>query len=119
MTELGCNAQVSWVDLNGDGRKELLATTNEANGHGGVYAYEQPSTDWKNGNWTKHTLAKGYKPTLPFLPGRGSPGTATAFFVRESDRALKKGTRPAVVVSADDGGFVDLLLPVPGSRWGS
>ena len=111
---------VSWVDLNGDGRKDLLATTNEKNGHGGVYAYEQPG-DWKAGNWTKHTLAKGYKPTLPFLPGRGSPGTATAFFVRESD-ARKEGARPAVVVSADDGGFVDLLLPdtvsgANGSRW--
>ena len=28
------------VDLNGDGKKDLLATTNTANGKGAVYAFE-------------------------------------------------------------------------------
>ena len=39
---------VAWVDVNGDGKKDLLASTNEANGRGGVYAYEQPQGA---GNW--------------------------------------------------------------------
>jgi hypothetical protein len=104
---------VSWVDLNGDGKKDLLATTNEANGHGSVNAFEQPAGDWRRENWTKHVLATGYKPTLPFLPGRGSPGNAEAFHVRTTGG--RSSGRPAIVVSADDGGFVDLLLPVAGA----
>ena len=86
---------------------------------GGVYAYEQPAGDWRTEKWTKHTLATGYKPTLPFLPGRGSPGTAQAFFLQQGQqRELgADGSRPSILVSADDGGFVDLLTPT-GAGWG-
>ena len=108
---------VSWQDLNGDGKKDLLATTNEANGRGGVFAYEQPTGDWRSQKWVKHTLATGYKPTMPFLPGRGSPGTAHPFFVNATSQQ-QKGQRPSILVSADDGGFVDLLTPVgPAGSW--
>jgi hypothetical protein len=96
---------VQWVDLNGDGKKDLLCTTNEANGKGSVIAYEQPS-DWRIVSWPKHTLATGYTPIQPYLPGRGSPGTARAFQLDYVSR-----TQPSILVSADDGGFVDLLLP--------
>ena len=102
---------VSWVDINGDGKRDLLATTNEANGRGGVYAYEQPHGDWRTERWTKHTLATGYKPTLPFLPGRGSPGAALAFLPSPQQ------PRPSILVSADDGGFVDLLTPSAPTGW--
>eukprot|EP01043_Picozoa_sp_COSAG02_P030942 COSAG02_NODE_1999_length_10148_cov_15.105483_4_plen_439_part_00 len=107
---------VSWVDINGDGTKDLLATTNEANGKGGVYAYEQPLGDWRTEKWTKHTLATGYKPTLPFLPGRGSPGAALAFVPAEH-RQQQGEPRPSILVSADDGGFVDLLTPSAPLGW--
>lgn len=94
------------MDLNGDGKIDLLATTNTANGNGSVLAYEVPE-DWKKGQWPKHRLATGYKPTKAILPGRGSPGTATAFHINASS-----GGKPSIVVSADDGGYVDLLHPV-------
>ena len=43
-----------------------------------------------------------------YLPGRGSPGTAKAFHI---DASLAEGkTKPQVLVSADDGGWVDLLV---------
>ena len=85
---------VSWQDLNGDGKKDLLATTNEANGHGGVYAYEQPPGNWRQNKWKKHTLATGYQPIMPFLPGRGSPGAAQAFHAHELHPNL-----PSILVS--------------------
>ena len=112
---------VAWVDVNGDGKKDLLASTNEANGRGGVYAYEQPqgAGNWRTERWTKRTLATGYKPTKAFLPGRGSPGTAEVFHIHTGSLGGAAAPRPAVVVSADDGGFVDLLLPTGApSSWG-
>jgi len=97
---------VQWVDLNNDGKKDLLATTNTANGKGAVYAYELKG-DFRNGQaaWTKHTLATGYKPKVIFPPGQGSPGTAHAFKVKDDSN-----DKPAIIVSADDGGWVDVLF---------
>ncbi len=101
---------VQFVDLDGDGNKELLATTNTANGNGAVYVYQRTGASGGPGGfgeWKSFTVATGYKPKEAILPGRGSPGTAVAF------RLDKSSTDPRlhVVVSADDGGFVDLLSP--------
>ena len=101
---------VQYVDLNGDGKKDLLATTNEANGKGSVLAFELPAGgDFRKPGaaWAKHKLADGYTPKKAYLPGRGSPGTAIAFHVNASEAGSAK---PQVLVSADDGGFVDLLV---------
>ena len=43
-----CTLKLTARPVNGDGKKDLLASTNEANGRGGVYAYEQPQGA---GNW--------------------------------------------------------------------
>ena len=98
------NVQV--FDLNNDGKKDLLATTNTANGKGSVLGYEQPQNWRDGGEWKKHRIAEGYKPTKSFLPGRGSPGTATAFHATKGASG-----KPQVIVSADDGGYVSLLTP--------
>ena len=98
---------VEWVDLNNDGKKDLLATTNTANGKGAVFAYEQPADfKIKDAKWTVHRLADGYKPTKAFLPGRGAPGTAKSFFVNKKTDKL-----PSILVSGDDAGYYDLLVP--------
>ena len=108
---------VEWTDLNNDGKKELLATTNTANGNGAVFVYEQKQqSNIQNKNvkisdytFTKTKIADGYKPTKAFLPGRGAPGRATSFYIHDND------TKKAILVSADDGGFVDLLVPSSGT----
>jgi hypothetical protein len=97
---------VQWVDLDGDGTRELLATTNEANGKGSVLAYFQP-LDWRapGAKWQKVRLSTGYVPKLRWLPGRGAPGGAIAFQINATD------ARPAILVSGDDSGVVDILTP--------
>jgi hypothetical protein len=101
-----------------------------------VLAYEAPSAaagGWRAGNasWPKHVLADGYKPLKAYLPGRGSPGTATPFPAPPSTQGTSgsggrsTGTststststspgdgKPWVAVSADDGGWVDVLSPL-------
>ena len=72
------------------------------NGKGKVLAYEVPS-EWATDAWTKHELADGYAPLHRFLPGQGSPGAARAFPVSNQS--------PHIIVTADDGGYVDMLVP--------
>lgn len=109
MTTSVSPSTVKLTDVDGDGKPELLASTNTANGKGAVFAFEIPANP-KSDSFTKHVLATGYKPTLPFLPGRGSPGTAIAFKPTSSAKS------PSIIVSADDGGWVDLLTPT-GTRF--
>ena len=71
-------------------------------GKGKVLAYEVPS-EWATDTWTKHELADGYAPLHRFLPGQGSPGAARAFPVSNQS--------PHIIVTADDGGYVDMLVP--------
>lgn len=94
------------VDLNGDGVKDFLVTSQGDSGKGKVLAYELPSEGWSTPDavWPKHELADGYAPLKPF-PGSGSPGTAVSF------PSPIGGVKPWIVVSADDGGWVDLLVP--------
>lgn len=97
------------VDLNGDGKPDLLVTNNENDGSGSLFAYEQPSNI--SAAWTKHLLGTGYKPTPSLVPmpgnhSRGSPGGAQAFHVRATDKGAQK---PRILLSGDDGGFVAVL----------
>jgi len=98
------SSPVRVADLDGDGKPELLASTNSANGNGAVFLFEIPSAP-KSAPFIKHVLATGYKPTMPYLPGRGSPGTVLSFLPHSSAKS------PSIIVSADDGGWVDLLTP--------
>lgn len=109
---------VEWVDLNGDGVLDILASSQGDHGSGRVLAYLQPSPSlagaWRTEPWPKYVLADGYKPTMAIIPGRGSPGTATPFAPPPStaaDAAADGAVRPWIAVSADDGGWVDVLVP--------
>jgi hypothetical protein len=101
---------VSYVDVNNDGKLDILATTNTATGKGGVFVYESAG-DYRQGAsaWIKHELATGYKPTLPFLPGRGAPGNISPFSPPATALA---STKPWLLVSGDDAGTVSVLVPV-------
>lgn len=102
---------VVWADINGDGRRDLLATTNAANGHGGVLVYELTG-DYRQGAaaWTRHELVAGFKPTLPWLPGRGAVGNVLPFALTAAGEAA--GCRPALALSGDDGAFAAILVPM-------
>lgn len=102
--------QCSWVDLNGDGKKDILATAQQHTVdskvvQGKVLAFEQPSS-WSagNGNWTRRVLADGYLPQPKQPTGSGAPGTAVAFHM-----TVDKKEKPHIVLSGDDGGIVDIL----------
>jgi len=103
---LGPFFDVQKVDLNRDGRDDLLATNNRADGRGAVLAFERPR-DGLRGTWPRHILASGYTPqsSLP-VPGKGAPGVSVAFAP-----GLKKGQKPWILVSGDDAGVVQLLVP--------
>ena len=109
---------VTYVDVNDDGKLDVLATTNTNTGKGGVYVYELAG-DYRQGAsaWTKHELATGYTPTLPFLPGRGAPGAISTFSPPSSAEA---GAKPWLLVSGDDAGTVSVLVPSSSSAsdWG-
>lgn len=95
------------VDLDLDGKDELMVTSNRDDGLGALYAFSIP-TDYRSGNWTKSVLASGYRPATGGT-GKGAPGTARAFNPRKDDAGKK---RPVIILSGDDAGTVDLLSPV-------
>jgi len=101
------------ADLNGDGMPDILATNNRADGLGGVFVYESPQTgDWRSGAaWTKHVLARGFKPKAHFfpMPGQGAPGLAFPLWLPGPDGLPEK--KPVIVLSTDDGGQVVQLSP--------
>lgn len=71
------------VDLNGDGRLDILATNHVDNASlSGVYAYEAPQAPTpitQVSAWKKHVLATGFIVREPGLPGtQAAPGAALA-----------------------------------------
>lgn len=109
--------QCSWVDLNTDGKMDILATAQQQTIDnnvipGKVLAFEQPS-GWTAGNtnWTRHVLADGYLPQPKQPTGSGAPGIPVAFHM-----TANSVEKPLVVLSGDDGGVVDLLTPASTSQ---
>lgn len=102
------------VDLNGDGKFDLLVTNNQdgkaGDGPGSVFAYEQPPAI--SGTWTIHVLSTGYIPNPTTLPSpgahsRGSPGRASSFKAQ-----MKSSGKPQILLSGDDAGTISVLSPV-------
>ncbi len=95
--------------MNGDGKKDILATTNGSNGKGAVFAFELVGK-YEDGPsaWKKYVISSGYTPTNTWAPGAGAPGSAFAF---HPSTKHDSNAKPYIIVSADDGGLVDLLTP--------
>ena len=93
------------VDLNNDGKKEILATNHQHNDGSAVFAYE-PSADPLKSKWKKHVLLDNIK-TLKFGNNEAAPGSAFSFYpyVNETDK------KPYIAVAGDGSTKVHILVP--------
>jgi len=99
---LGLPFAVNLDDLDGDGKKELIATNHqndETDIKAAIFAYEVPWDDLMNGEFKRHTLV--YHPSLIKRPdkGVGSPGFAYPFYPQKDMTGMKH------IVCAGDGSF--------------
>lgn len=90
------------MDLNGNGKKDILFTNHVNDKRSGIFALEQ--TDKMA--WRLHTLAQGIETRRPGK-GEASPGNAVPF---APDKA-NPNQKPHVVVSGDGSGCAYLLIP--------
>lgn len=119
----GLPFDVTMVDLNNDGLKDILATNHQPDNctrmtsspvDGRVLAFEQPANgDVFGSPWTMHVLKDGIypQPSLPPInpPGRMAPGHAVPFHPVKGFRHFMK---PSLLVSGDEAGKVWVLEPV-------
>lgn len=103
---LGHGFGCTWVDLNGDGKLDLLAT-NHLNQNGSVFAYtwDGDLAD-KSTKVQKHVLATGFNAATTSA-GQASPGDAIPFFAKTANTVGK----PLLLVSADNGNYICVLVP--------
>jgi hypothetical protein len=117
---------VTFADLNRDGKMDVLATNHQSDGcyprtqdiiPGRVYALEQPvSGDIFNDPWTTHILKDDIRPNPtypapdnnPAGPGRLGPGLAQEFWPTPWDEFV---SRPYILVGGDEASQVWLLKP--------
>jgi hypothetical protein len=106
-TSLGQAYSIDVVDLNGDGKKDLLVTTHENGAKSGVFAYEIPKN--VNGTWTRHTLAGASN--FPVTEGgfnQYAPGFAYPFYPQINSPQNKK---PSILVAGDGSQSAYLMTP--------
>ncbi|ESP03661.1 hypothetical protein LOTGIDRAFT_171192 [Lottia gigantea] len=93
---------VTAVDINQDGRPELLVTSNNEKGTSGtVHIYNVPS-DVRNGNYARYTLSSYFTPRKQGQ-GKGAPGAAAAVPSSNKNKSLD------ILLSGDDDGRAYLL----------
>mmetsp|Transcript_32794 Transcript_32794/g.56066 ORF Transcript_32794/g.56066 Transcript_32794/m.56066 type:complete len:427 (-) Transcript_32794:63-1343(-) len=103
-SDMGAPFDVQYVDLNNDGKKDLLATNHEhAADESAVFAYEVPE-NWQTDPWTRHVLATNIT-TLKIGPNQASPGEAVAFHPNTTDTNSK-----AQIIVGGDGAEVAFML---------
>merc|ERR1712032_1500289 len=104
--ELGHGFGCTWVDINGDGHLDLLAT-NHLNQNGSVFAYSWDG-DLSDNSTTVHkrTLATGFSAVSTSV-GQAAPGDAIPFFAEPGNASGK----PLILVSADNGNAIYVLVP--------
>lgn len=98
---------VALVDLNGDGKKELLCNNHETDDDtNGVFAYTVPS-DLMTGDFTKYTLASGFKNAWSLTVPNMAPGFPYAVW----PHGYKRGERAHILVAGDGDHRAHVLVP--------
>lgn len=79
-SEIGSAYNVSLVDLNGDGNRQLMVNNHETkNKNTGIWAYEFPA-DLMNDDWTRYPLATGFHNAFSITVPNMSPGYGYAVY---------------------------------------
>ena len=116
---------VEIVDLNGDGRVDILCTNHQPDNinfpstiPGRVFALEQPppGEDIFSNDWTTHILLDDIRPN-PSMPGarnsRLAPGAVSAIYPYPGNKNEQRpGVRPWIVVGGDEASKVWLMRPM-------
>jgi hypothetical protein len=100
---LGSAFDLEYVDLNLDGKKDLLVTNHEGK-NGAVFAYEIP-TNFISDAWNRRTLLEGIE-TWQGGSNQASPGSAMTFQPR-----VGRSGKPYVIVSGDGSQRAHILTP--------
>lgn len=107
-TEILSAYSVTYADLNGDGVKELMVNNHETdNSTNGIWAYTFPK-DWMNGEFTKNTIATGFKNKFSLTVPNMSPGFPYPFYPLTFDE--HRYDIPAHILVAGDGDYTAHIL---------
>eukprot|EP00929_Paragymnodinium_shiwhaense_P122781 TRINITY_DN9586_c0_g1_i1.p1 TRINITY_DN9586_c0_g1~~TRINITY_DN9586_c0_g1_i1.p1 ORF type:complete len:432 (+),score=104.15 TRINITY_DN9586_c0_g1_i1:75-1370(+) len=105
-SDLGHGFGCSWVDLNGDGKLDLLAT-NHLNQNGSVFGYSwDGDISSEATKIQKYVLATGFS-AVTKMAGTAAPGDAIPFFPKKGAETGK----PMILVSGDNGNSFYVLVP--------
>ncbi|KAG5653433.1 hypothetical protein H0H81_000435 [Sphagnurus paluster] len=114
---IGAAFDVQFVDVNGDGKKDLLVTNHQGGSDkpsGSVYAYEipAPASMADPTAYQRHLLATGFPVTQGGL-NQASPGSPVAFY----PNAANKSGAPHIAVAGDAAQIAYVLIPDPKTPW--
>ncbi|KAI0174838.1 hypothetical protein BJ166DRAFT_606773 [Pestalotiopsis sp. NC0098] len=104
---VGAAFDAQYVDVNGDGKKDLLVSNHQGDGTGGVYAYEVPDDVTAAKSYVRHTLAAGFPVTQRGLQ-QAAPGSPRAFF--PTPASVDAGV-PYIVLAGDAAQRAYVLIP--------
>lgn len=103
----GATFDVQYVDINGDGTKDLLVSNHQGDGTGAVYAYEIPANVIRVKGYTRHTLASGFPVDQAGL-NQAAPGSPRAFFPTPDSESAGK---PYIALAGDAAQRAYVLVP--------
>ncbi|KAG5653434.1 hypothetical protein H0H81_000436 [Sphagnurus paluster] len=114
---IGAAFDVQLVDINGDGRKDLLVSNHQGgsdNPSGSVYAYEIPlgSLAADPTSYKRHVLASGF-PVTQWGLNQASPGSPVAFH----PNAASKTGAPYIALAGDAAQIAYVLVPDAKTAW--